>query len=170
MADFYKILKADPMGDPYTPNAPGAKPIQSYWCQVENQDWAVMVGKQVGNALTPGMHIYGDLTYAKSQKGTEYWKFKSQQVPDDVQRPADSPAQATAQQATGQAPNASDTIPGWAITLVNMVEYIYKEMAKMSETPPPKELEHLEQPAEQPNLDDIFTPDTEVPEDVPEDK
>ncbi len=142
MAEFYKVLKADPLGDPWTPSQPGAKPIQNYWCQVEGQDWAVSVGKQVGNALLPGQHIYGDLMYAKSQKGTEYWKFKGQKVPEDVQRPQDdpsTPAQATAQQATGQAPIqgiVGDGIPGWAVPLYNMVEYIYKEMRKMDDQPP----------------------------------
>lgn len=141
MAYFHKILKADPLGEPWTPSQPGAKPIQNYWCQVEGQEWAVSVGRQVDNPLTPGMHIYGDLTYAKSQKGTEYWKFKGQKVPDDVQRPADTPAQATAQQATGQQPtgqaptNMSATMPDWFIPINNMILFMYKELRKMSDEP-----------------------------------
>lgn len=140
MADFYKILKADPLGEPWTPKAAGAKPIQNYWCQVEGQEWAVSVGKQVGNELRPGMHIYGDLKYAKSQKGTEYWKFDSQKVPEDVQRPTDDPstaAQSTAQQATGQRPAHADLtqeMPGWFVPVYNMIEFVYKEMKAM-ETP-----------------------------------
>ena len=114
MADFYKILKADPLGDPWTPNQPGAKAIQNYWCQVEGQALAVSIGKQEGNTLNPGEYVYGDLMYAKSQKGTEYWKFKSQQVPEGVQRPASTPAQAQAQQATGTPqPNMSAQMPEW---------------------------------------------------------
>lgn len=140
MADFYKILKADALGEPWTPSQAGAKPVQNYWCQVEGQDWAVSVGRQVDNPLAPGTHIYGDLTYAKSQKGTEYWKFKGQKVPDDVQRPADSPAQATAQQATGTFPgqptaNMSAQMPDWFIPVNNMILFIYKELRKMSDEP-----------------------------------
>lgn len=175
MAEFFKILKADPLGDPWTPSQPGAKPVQNYWCQVEGQDKDVSIGRQVGNPLTPGQHVYGDLTYAKSQKGNEYWKFKSVQVPEDVQRPADSPAQAQAQQAVGG--NASDVIPGWAITMNNMIEYIYKEMKKMSDEPDINESivdagkAVADTPAEEEvkvNLDDLFGGETvpEVPEEV----
>jgi hypothetical protein len=131
MADFYKVLKADPLGEPWTPNKPGAKPIQNYWCQVEGQDWAVNIGRQTDNPLLPGMHVYGDLTYAKSQKGTEYWKFKWQKVPEDVPRPTDdpsTPAQAQAQQATGM---VGGDVPGWFIPFANQLEYIYQQMKKM---------------------------------------
>lgn len=187
MADFYKILKADPLGDPWTPSQPGAKPIQNYWCQVEGQALAVSIGKQVGNTLTPGEHVYGDLVYAKSQKGTEYWKFKSQQVPEGVQRPASTPAQAQAQAATTpQTPNVGDAIPGWAIPMYNMVEFIYKEMKAMSDTPdhqptpePAKEEPaHVEQIGSGPideetqkTLDNIFGSPDDAPEpEVPEEK
>lgn len=159
MADFYKILKADPLGEPYTPNMPNAKPIQSYWCQVEGQEKAVMIGKQVGNDLYPGQHVYGDLTYAKSQKGNEYWKFRSAKIPEGVQRPADSPTQATAQAAIGVsttgASNVSDTVPGWFQVYGNMIEFIYKEMRAISETPnhnagetPKEEAPEKEEPKE----------------------
>lgn len=137
MSDFYKVLKADPLGDPWTPNQPGAKPIQNYWCQVEGQALAVSIGKQARDdgqpALTPGTHVYGDLMYAKSQKGTEYWKFKSVKVPEGVQRPADSPAQAQAQAATGStpAPNMSEQMPGWFMPVANQIDYIWREMRKM---------------------------------------
>lgn len=121
MAEFYKILKADKLGDPWTPNAPGAKPVQNWWCQVEGLDKDVSIGKQVGNDLRPGMHVYGDLKYAKSQKGTEYWKFQSQQIPDDVQRPVDdpaTPAQATAQASVGE---VGGQVPGWFIPFANQL-------------------------------------------------
>lgn len=131
MADFYKVLKADPLGDPWTPTVPGAKPIQNYWCQVEGIEQAVSIGRQVGNELRPGMHVYGDLVFAKSQKGTQYWKFKGQKVPDDVTRPADSPAQTVAQQAVG---DVSSAVPGWFQPYGNMIEYIYKEMKSVDAT------------------------------------
>lgn len=177
MAEFYKILKADPLGDPWTPSQPGAKPIQNYWCQVEGQDWDVSIGKQVGNTLVPGQHVYGDLTYAKSQKGTEYFKFKGQKIPDDVQRPADSPAQSQAQQAVGI---SGDTAPGWFHPYGSMIRFIYDEMKKMSDQPDhqidgvgakPKPEEVKEDPLDQETkaqLDEIFnTPDVSVDE-VPE--
>lgn len=180
MAQFYKILKADPLGDPWTPNAPGAKPIQNYWCQVEGLDKDVSIGKQVRDdgqpALHPGQHVYGDLVYAKSQKGTEYWKFKSQQVPEDVQRPADSPAQAQAQQATGV---VGDNIPAWFLPFGNILIDLQKDMKLLKgddyEEPtkaeePAAEEAKVEQIGGEPideetqkTLDDIFSP-PEVPE------
>lgn len=135
MADFHKILQADPLGEPWTPQQAGAKPIQNYWCQVEGQDWAVSVGRQVDNPLTPGTYIYGDLTYAKSQKGTEYWKFKSQKVPEGVQRPASTPAQAVAQQAVGVSGIVGDTVPGWFVPYGNMIRFCFDELKKMSDEP-----------------------------------
>ena len=169
MSQFFKILKADPLGDPYTPNMPGAKPTQSYWCQVEGQEKAVMVGKQVREdgapALTPGQHIYGDLMYAKSQKGTEYWKYKSAKVPDGVQRPQD-----TAQSAPqgSYTPNVSDAMPGWFIPVAKQIDYLYTEMKKMDAEPKQEQLdiepiqgsEPLD-PETQKTLDDIFSKEQE---------
>jgi len=138
MAQFYKILKADPLGEPWTPSQEGAKPIQNYWCQVEGEELAVSIGKQVGNSLNPGEHVYGDLMKAQSQKGTNYWKFKSSKVPEGVTRPANSPAQATAQAATGQQPvDMSATQPDWFRPWGNMIEFIYKEMKAMSTSDEP---------------------------------
>ncbi len=136
MADFYKILKADMMpGEPYTPPVPNAKPIQSYWCQVEGQEKPFMVGKQVRDdgqpALVAGQQIYGDLVYAKSQRGTEYWKFKSAQVPEGTPRPASTPAQAQAQKAVGAQPNMSAQMPDWFMPVANQIDYIFREMRKM---------------------------------------
>lgn len=183
MADFYKVLKADPLGEPYTPNQPGAKAIQSYWCQVEGQDKAVMIGKQVRDdgvaPLVPGQHVYGDLMYAKSQKGNEYWKLKSAQVPEGVQRPADSPAQAQAQHATGTQPNLSAQMPDWFMPVANQIDYIFREMKKMDADQPgngqpePVEPQHVEHVGGEPldeetqkTLDDIFgAPEPDVPED-----
>lgn len=132
MAQFYKVLKADPLGDPWTPNAPDAKPIQNYWCQVENEELAVSIGKQVGNTLAAGEYIYGDLMKAVSQKGTDYWKFKSQKVPEGVTRPASTPAQATAQQATGVSGVVGDPVPGWFVPYGNMIREMYGEPAPVT--------------------------------------
>lgn len=183
MAQFYKVLKADPLGEPYTPNMPNAKALQNYWCQFEGVDKAVSMSKQVGNNPGVGTHIYGDLMYAKSQKGTEYWKFKSSKVPEGVQRPADSPQQASAQESL--VPSASDLVPGWFIPYANMIRFIYDEMKGIQE---PKEvapatqhevLEEANKPElvegsapldeeTQAMLDDIFGAEQEANE--PEDK
>lgn len=136
LAEFYKILKADALGEPWAPNKPGAKAIQNYWCQVEGQEKAVSIGKQVREdgqpALHAGQHVYGNLMYAKSQKGTEYWKFKGEMVPEGVTRPTDAPAtpaQATAQQATGVSMGAQ--MPEWFMPVANQIDYIFREMRKM---------------------------------------
>ena len=132
MSQFYKVLKADPLGEPYTPSFEGAKATQTYWCQLEGVDKDVSIGKQVPNTLTPGEQIYGDLMYAKSQKGTEYGKFKSAKVPEGVTRPASSPAQAQAQQATGQQPvNMSAQMPDWFQPWANILTDLHKWTKKM---------------------------------------
>lgn len=174
MAQFYKILKADPLGEPWTPSQPGAKAIQNYWCQVEGEEWAVSVGKQVGNTLTPGTHIYGDLMKARSQKGTDYWKFKGQKVPDDVQRPADTPAQAVAQQAVGHQVDMSATQPDWFQPWANMILDTYKMVKDLhGGLEKGAAVKEPEAPVQEPVdaetmavVNEIF-PDSE-PEDVPE--
>lgn len=170
MAEFYKILKADPLGDPWTPNMPGAKPIQNFWCQVEGEELPVSIGKQVGNTLTPGQNVYGDLMKARSSKGNDYWKFKSAKVPDDVQRPADSAAPPT---------SVSGEIPGWFMPYGNMITDTYKmvkelhggELQDEPETPK-EEAKPVEQVSGEPlseedqtMLDDIFGGEKE-PSDV----
>lgn len=183
MAQFYKILKADPLGEPWTPNAPDAKPIQNFWCQVEGEELAVSIGKQVGNTLTPGESVYGDLMKAQSQKGTNYWKFKSAKVPDGVTRPASTPAQATAQAATGQGVDLTGEMPGWFVPVYNMIEYIYKEMKKMDADAPAEEPTPAPEPAKgvevlagevdeetQATLDSIFGEPPVVEPETPEDK
>lgn len=150
MADFYKVLKADPLGEPWTPNVAGAKPIQNYWCQVEGMEQPVSIGRQEGNPLHPGTHVYGDLVFAKSQKGTQYWKFKSAAVPEGVVRPQDT------------TPNLSSNIPAWFQPYGNMIEFIYKEMKAIETQEPPLEpaieppkLEPLD-PDTQATIDDLF--------------
>lgn len=172
MAQFYKILKADPLGEPYTPNVPNAKAIQSYWCQVEGEEWNVMISKQVGNTLTPGEHVYGDLTKATSQKGNNYWKFKSQMVPEGVQRPASTPAQSTAQAAVGTTPvDTSGTVPGWASVVINeqgeikaMLEHVVTMLETLVEQRPVALAPEIAppDPDTKARLDAIFSPDEDV--------
>lgn len=132
MAQFYKILKADKLGEPW--EAYG-KQNQTFWCQVEGEELDVKINKQVPNVVSPGQHVYGDLVKATSQKGTDYWKFNSQQVPEGVQRPADSPAQQTAQAAVGTSGIVGDQVPGWFSPYGNMIRFIYDELRKMSDNP-----------------------------------
>lgn len=187
MAQFYKILKADPLGEPWTPSLPGAKPIQNWWCQVEGEELDVSIGKQVGNTLAPGQQIYGDLVKATSQKGTVYWKFKSVKVPDGVQRPASTPAQTTAQEAVGFAEewadkNVSGTIPGWFIPFGNAIIDIQKDLKLLKGDDYPEPAPKPEEPKKgvepisdnvdpetQATLDEIFSPAQEA-EDTPEEK
>lgn len=168
MSQFYKILTADPLGEPYTPSFAGAKPTQTYWCQFEGVDKAVSMGKQVGNVPIPGSHVYGDLLYAKSQKGNEYWKFKSAKVPDGVQRPADSPAQSTAQVAIGEVVGTG--IPAWfqpfGNTIIENNKILKQLRGDEPEVEPPQKVEQvggepLDEDTKQ-MLDNIFTPDEEV--------
>lgn len=182
MSQFYKILKADPLGEPWTPNAPDAKPIQNYWCQVEGEDLAVSIGKQVGNHLTPGESVYGDLMKATSQKGTQYWKFKSAKVPEGTTRPASTPAQAVAQQAVGTPVDMSATQPDWFKPWGNILIQLQKDMRllkgdDLNEVAPIIEPPVVEAPSKveqiggdpideetQETLDAIFSP-PETPED-----
>lgn len=164
MGQFYKVLKADPLGDPWTPSFEGAKETQTYWCQLEGVDKDVSIGRQTPKAVVPGESVYGDLVYAKSQKGTEYWKFKSAKVPDGVQRPATTPAQATAQQAV-----QGDGAPAWFQPYGNMIDYIYKEMKKMDADGGDEEPQEPAKPVEEPVddkavIDGIFGGEEPEPE------
>lgn len=158
MGQFYKVLKADPLGDPWETHG---KQMQSFWCQVEGQEKNVMVTKQVPNTVLVGSHLYGDLMLATSQKGNEYWKFKSAQVPEGVQRPADTPAQAAAQAATG---NVSQTMPGWMVPIANQIQYIHDQLKKQETAEPSPQDVMFDQPDEpepvdpetQTKLDEIF--------------
>lgn len=63
---------------------------------------------------------------ATSQKGTNYWKFRSAKVPEGVTRPASTPAQHQAQQATGV--DMSATMPDWFQPWANVLETIYRDV------------------------------------------
>lgn len=126
MGQFYKILTASPMGEPWESHG---KQNQTYWCQVEGEELAVSISKQVPNVLNPGQHVYGDLMKATSQRGTNYWKFKSSQVPEGVARPADSPAQAVAQQAVGV--NVSAPQPEWFQPWANLIKETHKMIKQL---------------------------------------
>lgn len=86
MPQFYKVLKADPIGDPFTPNRPNAKELQSFWCQVEGQNLPVMMNKQVPNTPSLTQGHYGVLELAHG-KNTDYMKFTSMQVPQGTSIP-----------------------------------------------------------------------------------
>jgi hypothetical protein len=129
MSNFYKVLKADPLGEPWTPNAPGASPIQNYWSQIEGEDWPVSIGKQLPNTVAPGDVIYGDLMKETSKKGTDYWKFKSARIPEGTAIPAGALPHRTP--SSNETPNASSGMPGWFIPVAKQIEYIYKEMKKV---------------------------------------
>lgn len=174
MAEFYKVLTAEPLGDPYSAHG---KMLQNFWCQFEGVDKAVSLSKQVPNTPQLGGYVYGNLMYAKSQKGNEYWKFKSEKVPDGMPRPASTPAQATAQAAVGQTPNTSSSMPDWFMPIANQIDYIFREMRKMdSEAPenqqPPvqttaPELEVAGEPLDPDTaaqIEDIFGKPAEAPE------
>jgi len=171
MSQFYKVLKADQLGTPYESHG---KQIQTFWCQLEGVDKDVSIGKQVPNTLTPGEQVYGDLMYAKSQRGTEYWKFKSAQVPEGVTRPASSPAQAVAQQATGRQVDMSATQPDWFQPWANMILDTYKMVKELHgglekgaavKEPATPSVEPVDEET-MAVVNEIF-PDS-VPEDVPE--
>lgn len=161
MSEFYKILKADPLGDPYESH--GNK-IQTYWCQVEGQEKAVSIGKQEGNVLRPGQHVYGDLMYAKSQKGTEYWKFKGAKVPDGVQRPEDSAAPSTPA-------NQQFDAPAWFIPYGNMIEAMHKHLGLVDSgiiegAKPAVKHEPAPTPDEKAKVDDLFNDEFDPAEEI----
>lgn len=129
MAQFYKILKAEPLGDPWTPNRPGAKPIQNWWCQVDGQEKAVSIGKQVGNELRPGMTVYGDLKYAKSQRGVVYWKFDSQKIPEGVTPPSETGGNEAWADKWSQ--DVGGELPAWFVPYANLITDIAKGVKEL---------------------------------------
>lgn len=178
MGQFYKILTASPLGEPWESHG---KQNQTFWCQVEGEELAVSISKQVGNVLLPGMNVYGDLMKAVSQKGTNYWKFKSSQVPEGVARPVDAPvapAQTAIYPPLNSPVNMSTVQPEWFQPWGNMIKYIHDQMKAMDgdtmvdPAPAPEPAKGVEQLAGPPldeetkaNLDGIFTPEL-IPEDV----
>lgn len=124
MAQFYTLTEVSMMGDPYFPPEPGAKPVQSYWCQVAEEELPVMIGKQVRDdgqpALQVGDQVYGELLKRTSGKGNPYWKYKSEKIPEGTPRPQQAPrtpAQAVAQETIG-------AVPGWFLPVANQINDI----------------------------------------------
>lgn len=134
MPQFYRILKADPMGDPWTPNKPNAKPIQQFWCQVEGVDLPVRMGKQVPNVPSLVEGHYGVLETAKSQAGNDYMKFVGMQTPQGMQRPRYDAAAPAETQATVHPSDQKDT-PLWFAPYAMKINFIYDEMRNVSSTP-----------------------------------
>lgn len=141
MAEFFKVLEATPLGEPYTPNFPDAKPIQNYWCKVKGEELAVSISKQQGNVVTPGEYIYGDLLRATSKKGTNYWKFKSSQVPEGVERPADEVVSQPSASPARTEKNMS--APGYE-QLLNLMISMDKKIDKLLAGSTPTDKEFLE--------------------------
>lgn len=141
MPQFYRVLKADPLGDPYTPNRPNAKPLQSFWCQVAGVVEPVMMSKQVPNtpSLTEGH--YGVLEDKVSQSGNAYKKFTSMQTPQGTQRPRYDAQEATTQsaptatQADAQTVHPSDQkdMPFWFAPYAMKINYVYDQMKQVDQ-------------------------------------
>lgn len=171
MPGFYRVLKADPLDGEYTPDMPGAKPIKSYWCQVEGEELPVMMSKQVPNtpSLTEGH--YGVLEDKQSAKGTKYKKFTSMQIPQGQRKPQYS--ETLAQGGTAYAPTAdASEVPAWFIpyarAIKEVVEYVREQNAEDTITKPaPAEPttateEHVGEPeqAEPPTARDVGSTQT----------
>lgn len=136
---FFRVLKADPLGDPWTPNIAGAKPIQTFWCQFEGVEHPVQMSKQVPNTPSLTYGQFGYLVPAKSQKGTDYYKFKSQKAPDELEQPryaaADAPASTTSTTKAEPHPSDQKDTPLWFAPYAIKINYIYDQMKQVDETP-----------------------------------
>lgn len=170
MPQFYRVLKADPLGEPWTnPNVVGAKPTQKFWCQVEGVDEPVMIGKQVPNtpSLTEGH--YGVLEDATSSKGNAYKKFTSMQIPQGTSKP--QYAGVTEPQPAGTAQVDDTIVPTWfhpyARVLKEVAEYVREQRGEAAivnpapEEPDTATEEHKEEPMAgttltKAELDDMF--------------
>lgn len=136
---FFRILKADPLGDPWTPSVAGAKPIQGFWCQFAGVEHPVKVNKQVPNtpSLTEGQ--FGYLLEKTSAKGNSYYEFKGQKIPEGMSAPRYDGGEATAAPvAPAPTPHASDQkdVPYWFAPYAMMIKFIYDEMKGVSPDTP----------------------------------
>lgn len=130
---FYRVLKADPLGDPWTPSAANAKPLQTFWCQFEGVDKPVQMAKQIPNTPSLTYGQFGYLIPAKSQKGTDYFKFKSQQAPPEMEQPrydATDGAVATSStpSPTQPHPSAQVDIPLWFAPFGIMIRGLHEDL------------------------------------------
>lgn len=135
---FFRILKADPLGEPWSANG---GTFQTFWCQFAGVEHPVKVNKKAGStpSLTTGQ--FGYLLEQTSQKGTKYYQFKGQQVPQGMAIPsyadAAEPSQ-PAQPAPSQAPvHPSDQkeMPYWFAPYAMKINFIYEEMKGVSDKP-----------------------------------
>lgn len=178
MPNFYRVLKADPLDGEFTPNKPGAKPLKSFWCQVEGADSPVMITKQVPNTPSLTHGHYGVLEPRRSAKGTQYYKFTSMQRPEGVSVPSYDATEAQAQPTAQAAQPASDQteIPNWFHPFAIMIRELWDDMKerKAEETivaaPHSEETatENYDKPIDKAKLDAIFGEELPDPVEVPE--
>lgn len=156
MPQFYQVLKADPIGDPFTPNQPGAKPLQSYWCQVKDVEEAVMITKQIPNtpSLTEGH--YGVLEQRTSKKGNPYWKFTSMQIPQGESKPRYAADSAPVQQAPS----------GVSAGMFHVLEQRVSNLEALLATPKQDEPK-VEAPVDKAKLEEIFGEEIDDPIELP---
>lgn len=134
---FYRVLKADPLGEPWTPKAEGAKPLQTFWCQFEGVDKDVSMSKQVPNTPSLTYGQFGYLVDAVSQKGTEYYKFKSVKAPEELEQPryaASDAQEATATKPAAVHPSDQKDTPLWFAPYAIRINQIW-EQVKPGELP-----------------------------------
>ena len=150
MAKFHKLIEASPMGDPWESHG---NQIQTWWCKVEGEDLGVSIGKKVGNTLRVGDHLYGDLIKAVSAKGNEFWKFKSVQVPEGMERPVSN-------NQGGDVNGSASSVAGNASEILRLLKENNRILKKLigeeedEETPEPAPVEEDEGDRKI-NLDDI---------------
>lgn len=183
MPNFYRVLKADPLDGEFTPNKPGAKPIKSFWCQVEGVDNPVMISKQVPNTPSLAKGHYGVLEPKRSSKGTQYFKFTSMQVPQGTKIPEYDGASTSQEPATQQSTASDSTdIPHWFHPFAIMIRELWDDMKARSaeeaivnaapESPDTATEDYDAEPTmpSKEQLEEIFGEPLPDPVEIPEDK
>lgn len=138
MPQFYRVLKADPLDGEYTPDKPNAKPLKSFWCQVEGVDEPVMMTKQVPNSPSLTEGHYGVLEQRVSGKGNKYWKFIGMQMPQGERKPHYDGSVATESASPAPAaphPSNQADIPLWFAPFGIMLKEIYDYVQERKGTP-----------------------------------
>ena len=151
MPQFYRVLKADPLDGEFTPNKPGAKPLKSFWCQVEGVELPVMISKQVPNtpSLTEGH--YGVLEPRHGAK-SEYMKFTSMQIPQGESKPRYDAASAPVQQ--------SSEVSGVTAKMYHDLEQRVTNLESLLGSPSPER--QVNEEVDKAKLDDIFGADLDI--------